>query len=84
MTDHEHRLGQLSRNVLEMTSYVDALIHDSQYTREQLATSKKGWGHSAWEDVVELALVSQVKRLCLYHHDPNSSDAKLNERQLLA
>lgn len=84
VTDHEHRLGQLSRNVLEMTPEVDALIHDAQYTREQLATTKKGWGHSAWEDVVELAIQSRVQRLFLYHHDPETSDAELNERQLLA
>jgi ribonuclease BN (tRNA processing enzyme) len=67
-----------------MTSSVDILIHDAQYTREQLATSKKGWGHSAWEDVVELAITSQVERLFLFHHDPDTSDTELNERQLLA
>lgn len=84
VTDHEHQVGQPSDAVLEMTSCADVLIHDSQYSREQLATSKMGWGHSAWEDVVELALISQVKSLFLYHHDPDSSDTQLNERQLLA
>lgn len=84
VTDHEHKAGQLSPNVLEMTSQVDVLIHDAQYTREQVASTKKGWGHSGWEDVLELAVQSQVKRLFLFHHDPDTTDAELNERQLLA
>ena len=84
VTDHEHRLGQLSKNVTETVLSVDVLIHDSQYTREQLAACKKGWGHSAWEDVVDLAIQCDVKQLFLYHHDPDTSDEVLNERQLLA
>lgn len=84
VTDHEHKAGQLSPNVVEMTPQVDALIHDAQYTRSQVATTKKGWGHSGWEDVLDLAVQSQVKRLFLFHHDPDTTDAELNERQLLA
>src|SRR5216684_1084869 len=55
VTDHEHSIGQVSPNVLEMALGVDLLIHDAQYSREELANGKRGWGHSAWEDVVELA-----------------------------
>jgi phosphoribosyl 1,2-cyclic phosphodiesterase len=84
VTDHEHKAGQLSPNVVEMTAQVDALIHDAQYSREQVATTKKGWGHSGWEDVLELAVQSKVKRLFLFHHDPDTTDAELNERQFIA
>jgi phosphoribosyl 1,2-cyclic phosphodiesterase len=84
VTDHEHNIGQLSPNVLEMVRGVDLLIHDAQYSRAELADEKKGWGHSAWEDVVELACAAQVEQLLLFHHDPEACDEILNERQFLA
>jgi len=84
VTDHEHSIGQVSPNVLEMALGVDLLIHDAQYSREELANGKRGWGHSAWEDVVELASEAQVEQLLLFHHDPEASDEVLNERQFLA
>jgi phosphoribosyl 1,2-cyclic phosphodiesterase len=84
VSDHEHKTGKLSQSVLEMVRGVDVLIHDSQYSREELVKGKRRWGHSAWEDVVDLALESQVKQLFLFHHDPDATDEQLNERQFLA
>ena len=54
------------------------LIHDAQYTRAEYK-SKLGWGHSAFEDTVELAGESGVEHLILFHHDPLRSDAQINE-----
>lgn len=56
----------------------DLLIHDGQYNLE-LLKDREGWGHSAWERVLELARKSSVKRLYLTHHDPDSSDKFLKE-----
>ena len=84
VTDHEHSIGQLSPKVLEMVLGVDLLIHDAQYSHEELANGKRGWGHSAWEDVVELAIAARVEQLLLFHHDPEATDELLNERQFLA
>lgn len=84
VTDHEHPVEQISPNVAEMVHQTDILIHDAQYTREQLKTSKKGWGHSAWEDVVDLAIAEEVGQLFLFHHDPDSTDEELDERQYQA
>ena len=84
ITDHEHPLEQLSPAVVEAVTGVDLLIHDAQYSRDDIRTGKKGWGHSAWEDVVQLALEAQVTQLFLYHHDPEATDEQLNERQFLA
>ncbi|HSD50993.1 MAG TPA: MBL fold metallo-hydrolase, partial [Candidatus Methylomirabilis sp.] len=55
----------------------DLLIHDSQYTREE-AESRVGWGHSAWTDVLDLAIAAGVKHLILFHHDPDHSDTFLD------
>jgi phosphoribosyl 1,2-cyclic phosphodiesterase len=84
VTDHEHHLCQLSPEVLAMTSGVDLLIHDAQYSRTQIITEKRGWGHSAWEDVVALALEADVGQLVLFHHDPEATDEILQERQFMA
>ncbi|HET8866220.1 MAG TPA: MBL fold metallo-hydrolase [Gracilimonas sp.] len=63
---------------------VDLLIHDGQFSREQYKT-RRGWGHSAWENVVEIARGENVKNLCLTHHDPDSNDMILKniENELL-
>jgi phosphoribosyl 1,2-cyclic phosphodiesterase len=84
VTDHEHALEQLSPAVLEAVRGVDVLIHDAQYSRDELRHGKQGWGHSAWEDVVHLAQEAQVTHLFLFHHDPAATDEHLNERQFLA
>jgi len=84
VTDHEHPLEQLSPAVLEAVRSVEVLIHDAQYSRDELQHGKQGWGHSAWEDVVRLAQEAQVHQLFLFHHDPAATDEHLNERQFLA
>ena len=52
------------------------LIHDSQYTPEEYP-NKKGWGHSAWQDVVQVARDAQAGRLVLFHHDPARNDGMI-------
>ena len=34
----------------------------------------RGWGHSTYEDAVELALAAGVEDLVLFHHRPERSD----------
>jgi phosphoribosyl 1,2-cyclic phosphodiesterase len=62
---------------LEFFREADLLIHDGQYTPEELER-RPGWGHSAWTDVQDLAIAAGVKRLVLFHHDPDHSDAALD------
>jgi len=66
----------------------DVLIMDAQYDCEEYR-QHVGWGHGCVDEVVALALEAQVKRLFLFHHDPNHDDAKIGEmaergRQLAA
>lgn len=56
----------------------DLLLHDGQYTEKEYK-SRIGWGHSSMEDSIKLALVSEVKRLLLTHHDPSHTDTQLND-----
>jgi len=72
VTDVEHVDG-IDPNVVKLAEKADLLIHDAQYTPEELK-KKKGWGHSSWEQAVEVAERAGVKRLALFHHDPEHSD----------
>ena len=53
---------------------------DTQYDCEEYK-SHIGWGHGCVNDVVALALQAQVKRLFLFHHDPDHDDAKVSQMQ---
>lgn len=61
----------------QMIQGVDVLIHDAQYTAEEYA-GRVGWGHSCVEAVVTLAARSGVRRLVLFHHDPDRDDGQLD------
>jgi len=52
-------------------------IHDSQYTEKEME-SKKGWGHSTFREVIELARDAGLDRAVFTHHDPMRSDAILS------
>jgi phosphoribosyl 1,2-cyclic phosphodiesterase len=55
----------------------DLLISDAQYTREEYA-QKIGWGHSSIPDALALAVAARARRLALFHHDPERTDAQLD------
>jgi hypothetical protein len=60
--------------LLELAAGADIFINDAQFTPEQLATTRKGWGHSSWLEGVKIAEEVGVKNLVLFHHDPDSTD----------
>jgi phosphoribosyl 1,2-cyclic phosphodiesterase len=74
-TDVEHG-ENIDPGVVELARDADLLIHDAQYTPEELK-KKRGWGHSSWEQAIEVAIGAKVKRLALFHHDPEHDDAFL-------
>jgi ribonuclease BN (tRNA processing enzyme) len=66
--------------VVTLARNADLLIHDAQYSPEELK-EKKGWGHSSWEQAVEVAEIAGVKRLALFHHDPEHNDAFISDME---
>ena len=82
--DNELDGGPVTAAVTEALQGVDILIHDAQYSRHELANGKKNWGHSAWEDTVDLADAIGARKLYLFHHDPGTTDDDLNVRHLKA
>lgn len=71
-TDVEHT-GGIDAEVVRLARGADLLIHDAQYTTAELA-DKSGWGHSSWEQAVEVASLAGIKKLALFHHDPEHDD----------
>jgi len=57
----------------------DLLVHDSQYTRHEYEKGKVGWGHSPIEEAIATARRAGVKRLALFHHDPERTDDQIDE-----
>ena len=71
-TDVEHT-ERIDPNIVNLARDADLLVHDAQFTPEELK-EKKGWGHSSWEQAVEVAEQSGAKKLALFHHDPEHTD----------
>ncbi len=74
-------------NLVQFLHGSDILILDTQYTDEEYH-SHIGWGHGSVTSAVSLALDAEVRKLLLFHHDPNHDDAKVdvmveNARQLV-
>jgi phosphoribosyl 1,2-cyclic phosphodiesterase/CheY-like chemotaxis protein len=65
------------RNVLEFIRDSEALIIDSQYDAGEYE-QHISWGHSCFEDAVTLAVEGNVRRLFLFHHDPDHSDEQIS------
>lgn len=64
-------------DVLDLADGVDLLIHDSQHTAEEYEP-KRTWGHCTVDYAVHVAHEAGVKRLALFHHDPNHSDRDID------
>ena len=73
-TDNEPGNAELEKNLRQLADGADVFINDAQYTPEQLATTRKGWGHSSWKEGVQVARDAGAKTLVLFHHDPDSTD----------
>ena len=56
----------------------DLLISEAQYTGDEYKY-KKSWGHSTFQDVLDLASKAKVKQLALFHHDPTHNDELMDK-----
>ena len=77
---HEGDLAARDQNqVLEdFFAGADLLVHDAQYTNQEYLAGKVDWGHSPIEHAIESARRAGVRRLALFHHDPDRSDDQLD------
>jgi phosphoribosyl 1,2-cyclic phosphodiesterase len=80
-TDVEHE-GPISSEFISFCRNADLLIHDAQYTDEELK-SHVGWGHSSYSQALEVAERSNAKRLVMTHHDPDHDDDFLLRQEII-
>lgn len=59
--------------LVEFLHGADLLFLDAQYTDEEYQ-HHVGWGHGSLTTSVDLAVEAKVKKLLLFHHDPNHDD----------
>jgi len=85
LPDHEHLLGSKGWDIekdwisgFKLAENADLMVHDSQYTNDEYE-DKVGWGHSTFINAIEFAKKANVKKLLLFHHDPNHTDKQLEE-----
>lgn len=74
-TDIEHGDFVLPE-IVEFCKDADLLVHDAQYTTEELK-AYRGWGHSSYDQAIEVSERAGVKKLVMTHHDPNHNDVFL-------
>jgi ribonuclease BN (tRNA processing enzyme) len=80
-TDVEHG-EEIDPRLVELARGADLLVHDAQYTAEELQ-KHRGWGHSSFDQAMQLAEMAGVKSLALTHHDPEHDDDFLNRIEKL-
>jgi phosphoribosyl 1,2-cyclic phosphodiesterase/CheY-like chemotaxis protein len=68
---------QQDERLVRFTRGSEILILDAQYDAAEYKTHA-GWGHSCVDDAVAFALEAKVKRLFLFHHDPEHNDEKIS------
>lgn len=82
MLDYE--LGQADADVRrELEQFIcgaDYMIFDAQYTMEELS-AHAGWGHSAWQQGLELGICAKIGCVMMAHYGRNLDDAFLQEQE---
>jgi phosphoribosyl 1,2-cyclic phosphodiesterase len=74
-TDTEDPFSGKANPVVALAAGADLLIHDAQFVEDDF---KPTWGHSTIASAIDVAGKAKVKRLVLYHHDPDRSDDALD------
>jgi len=65
------------RKIIDAIHGADLIIIDAQYTKQEYL-QKRGWGHSQYEDVIDIMVAAEVKQFALFHHDPSHSDVEMD------
>ena len=67
------RAENWNERLVEFVRGAKVLVHDATYTTDEYERHR-GWGHSTYEDAVNLALDAGVEQLILFHHRPERTD----------
>jgi phosphoribosyl 1,2-cyclic phosphodiesterase len=71
-------LGAYHAAALELAAGADVLVHDAHLLAEEVA-AEGSFGHAAADYAVGLAIRAGARRVVLFHHKPDRTDAALDE-----
>ncbi len=81
LTDNElglvHPGGRTVEDYVAFSRGADVLVHDADYTPGEYAR-RGGWGHSTWEQALDLGLRAETRALGLFHHNQERRDSELD------
>jgi len=77
VSDTEHVPGTLDRNIPGLIAGADIAIYDCMYTDDEYRRYV-GWGHSTWQEGIRLCKEAKVKRMVVFHHEPEHDDDMLD------
>jgi phosphoribosyl 1,2-cyclic phosphodiesterase len=77
MSDVEHPRTGPTAEAVALARDADLLIHDAMFSDFEYET-RRGWGHSAVSGAVTMAERAGARRLALFHHNPDATDAEID------
>ena len=77
-TDTEHTPSEPNQNLIAFMHEADLAVYDCTYDDDEFAT-RRGWGHSTWQEGLRLAAAAKVKKFGIFHHEPDRTDDMLIE-----
>ncbi len=77
LTDFAHYDSEHD-SIVEYVKECDILMYDANFTEEEYNSKQyAGWGHSCYEKATKLSKLANVKKLILFHHKIDRTDAEL-------
>jgi len=77
--EHESIADDQHNPFIEFYKDADILIIDGQFNLADHLYTKQNWGHTSNLIAIELAVLSKVKTLCLFHGDHSLDDIQLDK-----
>ena len=78
-SDVSHYDDRFDPNVLKLAEGADLLVHDAHFPTMAERNQFSDWGHSCWEEAVQVAIEARVKTLALFHYAPDLTDEQAEQ-----
>ncbi len=72
-SDHETGDAEIDDQIIAAAKHTDLLVCDATYTDAEI-DSRRGWGHSTWQQGLALGAEAQAQHMLMTHHDPHRID----------
>lgn len=75
-SDHEHGNPSIDAQVAYYSRFADLMVWDASYSDQELKT-RRGWGHSTWQQGLAVGEKVGARRMLMTHHLPERTDEEL-------